>query len=82
MVSGYAMLDTASELEAAFAYFDKDGSGTLNAEELSSVLQSVGEKMSAEDVTEMMKEADINGDGEIDYKGKLMIGLYILKVLK
>lgn len=58
--------DTDSELRAAFAVFDRDGSGTISAEELRSVMKSIGENLSDAEIDEMIKEADGNGDGNID----------------
>ncbi|CAD0010667.1 unnamed protein product [Aureobasidium pullulans] len=54
-------------LRAAFAVFDRDGSGTISAEELRNVMKSIGENLSDAEIDEMIKEADANGDGNIDY---------------
>lgn len=58
---------TTDDLRAAFRVFDKDGSGTLSATELRGVLTSMGEKMTDEEVDEMLAEADVDGDGRINY---------------
>lgn len=58
---------TAEDLRAAFRVFDKDGSGSLSATELRAVLTSMGEKMTDEEVDEMLTEADVDGDGKINY---------------
>lgn len=58
--------DSESELRAAFAVFDRDGSGTISAEELRNVMKSIGENLSDAEIDEMIKEADANGDGNID----------------
>ena len=63
------MTDTEDELRQAFLTFDKDKSGKINADELRHVLLSVGDKLDAKDVDELMKQGDINQDGEIDYEG-------------
>mgnify|MGYP002280603238 FL=1 len=34
---------------------------------------SMGEKLSEEEVDDMIKEADVDGDGEIDYSGRFSI---------
>ena len=49
--------------------FDKDGNGFMNAAELKNVMTSMGETFTEDEVDEMIKEADTNGDGQIDYKG-------------
>lgn len=61
--------DTEEDLRAAFAVFDKDCSGKISAAELRHVMTNLGEKLSDEEVDEMMREADVDGDGEIDYNG-------------
>ena len=52
----------------AFQAFDKDGNGTISAAELRHVMTNLGEKLTDEEVDEMIREADVNGDGIIDYK--------------
>ncbi|KAF9876088.1 calmodulin [Colletotrichum karsti] len=59
--------DAEEELKNAFKVFDRDGSGTISAEELRHVLKSLGENLSAADIDEMIQMADKNGDGSIDY---------------
>ncbi|KAL4929883.1 uncharacterized protein BDV17DRAFT_260291 [Aspergillus undulatus] len=67
--------DPEAELRSAFAVFDQDNSGTISADELRRVLTSIGDNVSDADVDEMLKLADVNGDGTIDYEEfvKLML---------
>ena len=60
--------DKEDETKEIFRVFDKDGSGTIDAEEVRHVLHNLGEKLSDKEVGELMKEADIDGNGEIDYE--------------
>ncbi|CAD0082067.1 unnamed protein product, partial [Aureobasidium vineae] len=59
------------ELKEVFNVFvsppKEDGSGTISAEELRNVMKSIGENLSDSEIDEMIKEADANGDGNIDY---------------
>lgn len=48
--------------------FDKDNDGYISAAELRHVLTNIGEKLSDEEVDEMIREADIDGDGQINYE--------------
>jgi calcium-dependent protein kinase len=52
------------KLEATFKIFDKDGNGTISADEIKSVLCQGGNVDPAA-IDEIIKEVDINGDGEI-----------------
>ena len=49
--------------------FDKDGNGFISAAELRHVMTNLGEKLTDEEVDEMIREADIDGDGQINYEG-------------
>ena len=53
--------------------FDKDDNGHISGEELRAVMLSFGEQLSDDEVTEMIQEADIDGDGLINYEGKRFI---------
>jgi calmodulin len=59
--------DTEEDLIEAFKIFDKDGSGSISASELRHVMTTLGEKLTEEEADEMIREADTNGDGYIDY---------------
>ena len=57
--------DEEAEVLAAFQVFDADGSGSISASELRHVMANLGEKLSDEELEEMILEADTDGDGEI-----------------
>jgi len=57
------------EMLKAFRTFDRDGNGIIDEKELLLTMQSLGEKLSKKDVKAMIKSADKNGDGHIDYNG-------------
>ena len=48
--------------------FDKDGNGYISAAELRHVMTNLGEKLTDEEVDEMIREADIDGDGQVNYE--------------
>lgn len=60
--------DSEEELREAFKVFDKDGNGYISASELKQVMASLGEKLTPDELSEMMREADANGDGQISYE--------------
>ena len=66
MAQKVAKSDSDAELKAAFEVFDKDGNGTISAEELRTLMKSIGEDLTDQDIDEMVKEADKDGDGNID----------------
>lgn len=59
--------DKEAEIREAFNVFDKDGSGKISSEELRHIMKSLGEDLTDEEIQQMIREADANGDGEIDY---------------
>ena len=62
--------ETEDSVRDAFRIFDKDGTGYVSASELRHVLTHLGEKLSDEEVDEMIREADITGDGQVNYDRK------------
>ncbi|XP_045046556.1 calmodulin-like protein 6 isoform X4 [Desmodus rotundus] len=56
------------ELRAAFRVFDKEGKGYIDWDTLKYVLMNAGEPLNEVEAEQMMKEADKDGDGTIDYE--------------
>ena len=51
----------------AFKVFDRDGDGLITAEELRLTMNNLGEPLSEEEVITMIEEADLDGDGKINF---------------
>ena len=68
MASKYRETDTDEEVINAFRVFDKEGTGVISANELKHIMTTLGDKLTDEEVDEMIREADINGDGSIYYE--------------
>lgn len=51
--------------------FDRDNDGFISPFELRHVMINLGEKLSEEEVVEMIREADLDGDGKVNFTGKL-----------
>ncbi|EDR09945.1 uncharacterized protein LACBIDRAFT_318309 [Laccaria bicolor S238N-H82] len=77
MMSRNAVDENAEEeMRQAFLVFDKDGSGQISKSELKQVMRSLGEYLTDQEVEEMIREADGDGDGEIDFQEfqRMMLG--------
>lgn len=65
--------DSQEEIREAFKVFDRDNNGFISAAELRHVMTSIGEKLTDDEVDEMIREADQDGDGKIDCKSTLLL---------
>ena len=61
-------VDNEEEVIKAFKFFDKEGNGLININELKNIMLSVGKNISEEELNDMLKEADIDMDGYINYE--------------
>jgi calmodulin len=60
------MMARKMKIREAFKVFDRDNNGFISAAELRHVMTSIGEKLTDDEVDEMIREADQDGDGRID----------------
>ena len=56
-----------TEFKAAFELFDKDRDGAINNKELGTVMRNLGQNPSEEELKQMIKEIDLDGNGVIDF---------------
>lgn len=61
--------DSEEEMRQAFRVLDADGNGYITPRELHRVMRNLGENLTDEEITEMVKQADLDGDGRINYEG-------------
>lgn len=61
-----ALMMQEPAIKAAFDKFDADGSGTVDASEVTEILRQASPDMTTQDIEEMMKRLDNNGDGDLD----------------
>lgn len=70
--------DSEEEIREAFKVFDRDNNGFISAAELRHVMTSIGEKLTDDEVDEMIREADQDGDGRIDCEFNFCIALLVI----
>ena len=70
-------LMSQDSLKDAFSIFDKDDDGFISVEELRSIMKNLGDKMSDEELDEMIDAADTNHDGLVNYLGIYFVFLKI-----
>lgn len=70
--------DSEEEIKVAFRVFDKDGNGYISGAELRQVMTNLGEALTDEEIEEMIGEADIDGDNQVNYEEfvKMMMSMH------
>ncbi|KAL0463662.1 UNVERIFIED_CONTAM: putative calcium-binding protein CML16 [Sesamum latifolium] len=61
------VLINQEQLMKVFRAFDRDGNGYITAAELAGQMAKMGQPLTYHELTEMMQEADTNGDGVISF---------------
>merc|ERR1711872_54252 len=59
--------DDADTIREAFKIFDRDKDGYISTKELKKVTTMLGQSLTKEEVDDFMKEADVDGNGKLDY---------------
>jgi len=60
-------------LREAFRVFDKNNDGYISRSELKKAMANLNEILTDEEIEEMIEEADLNGDGKINYEGMMKL---------
>ena len=60
-------------LKEVFMLFDRDEKGYLTPESVYHIFLSIGEKIKLEDITNILKENDIDGDGNLNFQDFKML---------
>lgn len=61
-------VDIEEAIHEAFKVFDEEGAGQISNVKLRHVLTTFGETLSDQEVEEMLREADVDGNGKIKYE--------------
>lgn len=56
-----------TEIKEVFDQFDADGSGAIDSSEIRKVCEALGVEVSQAEIDALIKEADDNGDGKIQF---------------
>lgn len=66
------------ELREIFKIFDRNQDGFIDSSELKDVLIRLGENITDDEVMEMIKEADMDGDKMVSYNG--ILSYFFIKI--
>lgn len=59
--------DQVEEVKEAFAMFDKNGDGTITTKALVTVMRSLGQNPTEDEIDDLINEVDTDGNGVIDF---------------
>lgn len=70
-MNNHLLRDADTELGTleAFRVFDRERTGFITKAELKNILMNLGETMQEEEAEELLLEAEVNPDGNVDYLG-------------
>jgi len=77
------LISKEERMRKVFRCLDVDGSGSLTAQEIQGALMSIHHDIGIDKCTELLKEADSNGDGVIDYEEwiEMFLGMGFDKIM-
>jgi len=61
-------VDQGAELREAFRMFDRNKDGFIDSRELKKVASMLGTMLTKEEVEDFMSQADLDGNGQLDYQ--------------
>merc|ERR1712180_220617 len=67
MKETYGTDDQESDLREAFKIFDRNRDGFIDIRELKKVSMMLGSQLNPHEIDELMAEADVDGNGKLDY---------------
>ena len=71
-------IQPVSNTRPFFLKFDTDGDGMISLAELRQAMTALlGEQLNAQEVDEILKDVDLNGDGSVDFDGERLSLIHI-----
>ena len=70
--------DSEEEIREAFRVFDKDGTGYISSADLRHVMANLGEKLTDQEIDKMMRQVDVDGDGQVNIEGSTFLTFSLL----
>lgn len=64
------------ELREAFRMYDKEGNGFIPTSALREILRALDDKLTEDELDEMIAEIDTDGSGTVDFDGKRIINKF------
>lgn len=61
-----------AELREAFRLYDKEGKGYLTVAVFREILRELDDKLSKDDLDQMIEEIDADGSGTVDFEGMMI----------
>ena len=68
MTQVYDEEQTSAQFESTFQTFDRDGDGYIGWEDLSKVMENVGEDLTKEELCDMINQAHTKREGKMDFE--------------
>ncbi|XP_065000166.1 uncharacterized protein LOC135633995 isoform X1 [Musa acuminata AAA Group] len=63
----HGFMDLTAEHKEVFSLFDKDGDGHITLEELRTIIRSLGREPTLQELQDMIREVDVDGNGTIEF---------------
>eukprot|EP00879_Flechtneria_rotunda_P004051 GHRR01004294.1.p1 GENE.GHRR01004294.1~~GHRR01004294.1.p1 ORF type:complete len:279 (+),score=107.43 GHRR01004294.1:1153-1989(+) len=80
VIAGNLPMNEIIGLKEMFHAMDKDGSGTITVDEMRDGLRAKGSKIPESELQRIMENADVNGDGKVDYEEFLAATMHLGKL--
>lgn len=61
------------ELREAFRLYDKEGNGYIRTSDLKDIMRALDDKLTEDELDEMIAEIDTDGSGTVDFDGKCLV---------